>query len=149
MPGYIKNSKYLVAIVILCVLAIFVSQQNKRLLEQCVAAKDSGKCEEQAKLAFPRWYRLLAWPECTQNWALLLTLLAIAEQTNQTSRSADISVRTLVAQFRPKIVVRKIRLDPSSFVYYDRRGDGEWFVVIEFANVGGTSATIRRGTAWF
>ena len=38
---------------------------------------------------FPGWYRLFTWPEGITTWAIILTLLAIAEQTAYTARAAE------------------------------------------------------------
>jgi hypothetical protein len=120
-----------------------------------------------------QWRELYA-PANIPNWALailagwagimaLKTLRAINKQadkmegqltemrraTEATLRQATISERALIAQFRPKVIVRSLRLDPSSFVYFDRRNDGEWRILMQLANIGGTKATIFRGTGYF
>jgi hypothetical protein len=87
------------------------------------------------------------------NWALvlvgalgvvagLLTLRAIGKQ-------ADIANRTLIAQFRPKIIVRKVVIDPYSVEYFDRRGEGaEWKISLHLHNAGGTVAHVQKYKAW-
>lgn len=104
----------------------------------------------------PWWYVLVAWPDGITTWAIIATGLVIAWQSNETRRSAKaaevsakISERALIAQFRPKVIIRKMRLDPPSFIFYDRRNDGEWRILIQLANVGGTKATVLRGIGYF
>jgi hypothetical protein len=70
------------------------------------------------------------------------TLNAIKEQSK-------IANATLVTQFRPKVIVRSMRLDPPSFIYFDRRGDGIWKIELQLMNIGGTVATIQKGLAFF
>jgi hypothetical protein len=100
----------------------------------------------------------------------VLTLLLLRKQTTAIKRQSDqmaaqlvemrnstevilkqttISERALIAQFRPKVIVRNLRLDPSFFVDYDRRSDGEWRILIQLANIGGTKATIFSGMGYF
>jgi hypothetical protein len=79
----------------------------------------------------------------------VLTLRKLTEQTEATKNAAKISERTLIAQFRPKVIVRKVRLDPTSFIYYDRRNDGEWRIIMQLANIGGTRATVVSGLGYF
>lgn len=94
------------------------------------------------------WYESLKRPE----W--LLVILAIPSigfvgwQTWETRRAANTSNRTMISQFRPKIAIRAIKLDPSSYMYFDRRGDGIWKIVISVANTGGTRAVIAEGIGY-
>jgi hypothetical protein len=87
------------------------------------------------------------------NWALVLvgalgvaagifTLKAIEEQ-------GRIANAALIAQFRPKIVVRNMRLDPASWVYYERRADGKWKIELQIMNIGGTLAVVQKVEAFF
>ncbi|MGO8719052.1 MAG: hypothetical protein ACLQMO_07515 [Acidobacteriaceae bacterium] len=64
------------------------------------------------------------------------TLNVIREQT-------EISRKALVAQFRPKIVVRSITLDPDSVSEFDGRGDGRWEIKIYIVNRGGYGCAHR------
>jgi hypothetical protein len=42
---------------------------------------------ENAERNSPRWHRLFAWPEGITTWAIILTLLAIAEQAGESAKS--------------------------------------------------------------
>jgi len=104
----------------------------------------------------PWGYELFSWPEGITTWAIILTGFAIAWQSNETRKAANasehaakISERALIAQFRPRVIVRSMRLDPSSYIYYDRRNDGEWRILMQLANTGGTKATVVRGIGYF
>ena len=97
-------AKYLLtAGVILCG-SLYVSEQYQRVREECTnkcdridptttspssPCEDRDKCEQDAERNFPPWFRLFGWPEGIATWAILLTLLAIAEQTHQTRRAAE------------------------------------------------------------
>jgi hypothetical protein len=97
----------------------------------------------------PSWYGAFRWPNGTTTWALILTLIVIAEQTKETRRSVEITAKTLVTEFRPTVIVRSVKLDPPATEFYDRRGDGKWTIAIYLANTGGTEATVRKCEAWF
>ncbi len=56
----------------------------------------------------------------------------------------EISRKALVAQFRPKIVVRSIRFDPSSVEEFDQRTNPSWRIEISIVNVGDTVAHVTR-----
>ncbi len=64
-----------------------------------------------------------------QVWLVWKTLGAI-------KRQADIANRTLIAQFRPKVIVRYIEL---------YNGAGLWGIHLLVGNTGGTNATIKDG----
>jgi hypothetical protein len=65
------------------------------------------------------------------------TLNAIEEQ----SRIAN---AILATQFRPRVIVRSVKLDPVSCVIFDRHGDGEWKIEVMLTNVGGTISQVQR-----
>ncbi|MGA3049925.1 MAG: hypothetical protein ABSD67_25205 [Terracidiphilus sp.] len=65
------------------------------------------------------------------------TLHAIEEQSK-------ISNAILATQFRPRVIVRSVKLDPSSCAIYDRRGDGSWKIEVLLTNVGGTLSHVQR-----
>ena len=93
--------KYGIAVAIIFGCAFYVSQQYQHATEYCQEKVTKGrpsphkenpdKCAEDAEKHFPSWYRLFSWPEGIGTWAILLTLLVISEQTNQTRRSAEVS----------------------------------------------------------
>jgi hypothetical protein len=148
--------KYLVSVAVVFGCAVFVSHQYWRIRQQCSkkcdtsltssfspssSAESFGKCQQDAERRLPRWYRLFWWPEGVTAWAILLTLLAIGEQTHQTRRAADISEQVLVSQFRPRVIVRKVDLrvpDP------DKPSISPQHFVLEFVliNTGETPAAI-------
>ena len=90
-----------IAVAIIFGCAFYVSQQYQHATEYCQEKATKGrpsphkenpdKCAEDAEKHFPSWYRLFSWPEGIGTWAILLTLLVISEQTNQTRRSAEVS----------------------------------------------------------
>ena len=45
----------------------------------------------------PDWYRFLTWPEGVTAWAIFLTLMAIAEQTQQTRKAAEAGLESAKA----------------------------------------------------
>jgi len=164
IPRRIVAWKYALAVIVLLVGSVYVSRQYQKAREQCNKectpikstatppashAQDCDECEKNADRRLPYWYRLVAWPKGITTWAILLTLMVIAEQTNQIRRTADISARALVTEFKPKIVVRKMRLNPTAVIYFDRRNDGVWKIDLEISNVGGTPAYVQEITAYF
>jgi hypothetical protein len=104
MLRHLKARKYIIALVVIFGGAVFVSHQYQSVRKQCqtecnqvkpvsVTASSStencNKCEENVEQRFPSWYRLFGWPEGITAWAILLTLLAIAEQTVETRNAAQ------------------------------------------------------------
>lgn len=104
MLGQLSAWKFLIAVVVIFGLAVFVSRQYQAASQKCEKecrqgkpvspspsspTENCNKCKENAERNFPRWYRLFGWPEGIGTWAILLTLMAIAEQTYQTRRAAD------------------------------------------------------------
>jgi hypothetical protein len=85
-----------------------------------------------------------------QIWLLKLTLDRVRRQGDVANRQAkimvsqveemrkvsDIANRTLIAQFRPKVIIRRIELI---------KGSGVWGIHVEVANVGGTNANVTGG----
>jgi hypothetical protein len=64
-------------------------QVNPKNVAPSASTKNCDECQEGAERNFPSWYRLVSWPEGIGAWVVLLTLMAIAEQTNQTRRAAE------------------------------------------------------------
>ena len=133
------------------------SQADCVVLAVSIEEKHSCAKEAQSRKDYaPWWYVLVTWPEGITTWAIIATGCVIAWQSNETRRAAKatqeqakIANATLVAQFRPRIVVRQMRLDPPSVTFYERRNDGKWKIIMQLANVGGTDATIMEGTGYF
>jgi hypothetical protein len=65
--------KYIAAFALLFALAVYVSVQDKHPLQ------DPAQKEWNAS----RWYSFVRWPDGAATWAVLLTLLAIAEQNDK------------------------------------------------------------------
>lgn len=77
----------------------------------------------------------------TSQWALvivgIITIVVVGWQAWESRRAVDISQKTMVAQFRPRLKIRNIRLDDA-----DRPAD----VIVTLVNIGGTTARIVGGT---
>ena len=88
-------------------------------------------------------YQAVGWPEGVTVWALLLTLIVIAEQTNEARRSANISAHVMVAQFRPRLIVRKIVMTKGTAISTFGAEDAQpWTVDFDVANVGQGKADV-------
>src|ERR1035441_5611771 len=92
--------KYVAAFVVIFGLTVFVSSQNQRIAEQdarqtapianrSVAPNAQGNQAQEApkypERNPPFWFRFFTWPEGVTVWAIILTLIVIAEQTQQTA----------------------------------------------------------------
>lgn len=115
--------KYVMAIAVIWTCAIYVSHQYAKVRKQCeetcrhvrtVAVpsvaheKTCNECEQDAERNFPTWYRLFSWPEGITTWAIVLTLIAIAEQTSQTRKAAEaalLNARAVINAERPWILI--------------------------------------------
>ncbi len=95
--------KYGIAVILVLGCCVYVSRQDQEARDQyeqkCSQLnasavplsshhKDCDKGAENAARHLPRWYRVFGWPEGITTWAILLTLLVIADQTAQTKRAA-------------------------------------------------------------
>jgi hypothetical protein len=95
--------KYLAGLVLILGMAAFVARQDERAAEQHAqkAAQhhettSAAKSDEQhsdsdiskTEWDTPSWYGFFRWPNGSTALAILLTLMAIAEQTKQTTRAA-------------------------------------------------------------
>lgn len=137
----------------------YQAQSEKDCVALAITPEEKHSCtkETQSHKDYAAWwYVLVAWPDGITTWAIIATGFVIAWQSSETRRSAkasekatEISERALIAQFRPKVIIRSLRLDPPSYIYYDRRNDGEWRILIQLANIGGTKATLTRGIGYF
>lgn len=95
------------------------------------------------------WHETLQRPEWWLAILAIPTLLVVGWQAWETRRSANTSNKAMISQFRPRIAIRAIDLDPSSYMYFDRRGDGIWKIAIKVANTGGTKTVITEGIGYF
>jgi hypothetical protein len=90
------------------------------------------------------WYKAFV-PDTWSIWAVALVGLAAALVALRTLRAIErqgkIAYKTLVAQFRPKVIVRNVKLDPSSGE--EAQEGKQWKVQISLSNTGGTVAHIR------
>ena len=152
---------------------ITCQQQNAACQAQGMRPSESGKSstrpsgsiqEDQARAisksddnCMPCRNVLLKWPEGITTWAVILTLFVIAWQSAETARAAratetavgeaakqtELSRKSLIAQFRPKIAVRSVRFDPTTVAEFDARGNPAWTIEICIVNAGDTVAHIR------
>jgi hypothetical protein len=96
--------KYLAVLAVLCGLTVYVSVKDERAAEQSAQkaaelhkSTISAKPDEQhpqenienTERNLPSWYGFFRWPNGTTTWAILLTLMAIAEQTGQTKKATE------------------------------------------------------------
>lgn len=123
-------TKYIASFALIFALAVYVSVQDKHPVQ------DSAHREWNA----PRWYGFVRWPDGAATWAVLLTLLAIAEQT-------AIANKTLVATLRPHLIVRKISICRGTEIPTAGKQDAHpWKFEYEIANIGqGAASKIRYG----
>jgi len=129
--------KYLVMFAVVFGLAVYVARQDERAAQQAtrkatqlnkdaVSAKTNeehpqenvGDTERQT----PSWYGFFRWPNGTTTWAIILTLLAIAEQTSQTAKAAkatefaakaaDMNAKAFISSERAWILVKMMPTFP-------------------------------------
>jgi hypothetical protein len=91
--------KYLATLVLIFALAVYVSIQNQRSAiadaEQSASPADtisaaaSHDDHPQNNRNSPHWYRLFSWPEGITTWAIILTLLAVAEQASESAKATQ------------------------------------------------------------
>lgn len=115
-----------------------------------ITTNESSAHYEQKDADKPQgWHKFVTWPEGIVTWAIILTLGAIVWQAVETRRSVKIATKTLVTSFRPKVIVRSIKLDPPATIFYERRKEGIWSVSINLTNTGGTEAKVKKVDALF
>jgi hypothetical protein len=96
--------KYVAAFVVIFGLTIYVSHQTQQIAEQnktqaasTANGSTASKVPNNQTPEIPKnpirntpfWYSFFTWPEGATGWAILLTLFAIAEQTQQTRKAAE------------------------------------------------------------
>jgi hypothetical protein len=148
--------KYLAGLVVILELAFFIAHQDERAIQQNAqkatqlhkdtASANGDEQHPQENIPNPArdtpvWYSFFRWPNATTTWAILLTLVSIAEQTVQTKRAAEASmksadtalldIQTRISSERPWIQV----------TIEGQRGSEEIFDVI-IVNRGRTPAVI-------
>jgi hypothetical protein len=95
--------KYLAIFALIFGLAVYIARQDERAAQkgaQNAAPPGNSAVPSEAnedhpqenvgdtKRHTPGWYSFFRWPNGTTTWAIILTLLAIAEQTSQTAKAA-------------------------------------------------------------
>jgi hypothetical protein len=121
--------KYYVGLVLVLLTALYVSSQYQnhaeRTTQQGAQFSDGsfGKAHDNhsqenakdAKWYPPRWYRLVTWPEGITTWALMLTLLAIAEQTKETAKAAKAAMKSANALVDSERALLDVEIRISSY----------------------------------
>jgi hypothetical protein len=158
--------KYLVILSVIGALAVYVAIQDQRSAtkstEQSTAPSkavvapeahnDHPKSDtENTKRNSPRWYRLFAWPEGITTWAIILTLLAVAEQARESAKAtravrdslphqqqaaeaALLNAQAVIHAERPWMVIEHKG--------YHSQGRGTYVFKIEAVNYGKSPAMI-------
>jgi len=91
----------------------------------------------------PGWYRLFAWPDGTTAWAIILTLIAIAEQTRQTAIAAKATRQAtehLISSERAWVLATEVRL--TSGAKDSPYGVDQVFIHCAAKNVGNSAARV-------
>jgi hypothetical protein len=105
--------KYLAIFVAILGLAVYVSIQSRCIVENAAQQQSaqspntpvSGGAPNELQQqnagkvvpALPLWYGFFSWPDGVTAWAIILTLLAIAEQTKQTKKAAEAALASATA----------------------------------------------------
>lgn len=145
---------YVLAIAAIVGMAIFVASQDEQ------AAHDSAQKGtnlpkvvspqkrmpiieniEDAEGHLPSWYGFFRWPNATTTWAIIFTLIALAEQTQQTRKAAEASLEQtqhMITSERAWIIVSS--RFPDGLSSSEKRADTRfrW----EFKNVGKSPARL-------
>jgi hypothetical protein len=175
--------KYLAIFALFLGLAIYIACQDERAQEsaQKAAHPNTGAAAAKADEHHPQenvydterhtpsWYGFFRWPNGTTAWAIILTLLVIAQQTKETARAAKaaqdsakatqdsiphqekaaeaalLNAQAVINAERPWIVIKVVSPKPNHFI-------------LKAFNVGNTPAIltefyflnrrIRDGEAW-
>src|SRR5207248_6825399 len=141
--------KYAAAVVLVFGLAFYISVQDERAAQQPAqeaaqptkiappAKSDENHPQQNIRNPernAPRWYRFFRWGDGTTIWVIVLTLMAIAEQTSETRRSVLVNVR-------PRLLIRGIEVLPSNPETDDASSiSPPRHIKIGVANAGGSDA---------
>jgi len=153
--------KYVVAFIVIFGLSVYVSWQTQRTADQGTqqtTQTSSGATASNAqdnhvqqdvknpKRDTPFWFRFFTWHEGVTAWAILLTLLAIAEQTQQTRNAAEagldsanaarLNAQSLVNSERPWLIAEAVKNSQMPHFYE-----------IQITNCGRTPARFISGDA--
>jgi hypothetical protein len=137
------------------------AQENAGERNQLSTTINSNNCvpaqqEESSANSVQGWHKFVTWPEGITAWALIFTLFAIASQAwlmrvhaghleelaRATHEQATIAKNALIAQFRPKIVIRSIQFNPSTVEEFDQQSNSAWKIEISIVNAGDTIAHV-------
>jgi hypothetical protein len=91
--------KYIAVFAVVFGVTVYVARQDERAAQQAAHLSNNAspakpdtehpqKNISDAERHTPTWYTFFRWPSGTTTWAIILTLLAIAEQTSQTAKAA-------------------------------------------------------------
>ena len=151
--------KYIVLFAFFLGMAVYVAVQDERATQQSAqkaehlgsgveASSDANHAKEHIRNSegnTPSWFGFFRWPNGTTTWAIVLTLLAIAEQTRETRRA-------VIASLRPESIIRGIDLIPGEYIDIPggaapgiQKGYKPWLIKCQIANIGGSSARITEG----
>lgn len=165
--------KYLVLFAFFLGMAIFVARQDERasqesaqkaknLANAAIAAKPDANHPQQnvpdTERHTPGWYGFFRWPSGTTTWAIILTLLAVAEQAKYTAKTAKAAQESAeVARLNAQAAERQLELmraesrarlevRPGYIEVIGEEGDSCWqlHTHIRLRNVGKSSAYIIR-----
>jgi hypothetical protein len=152
--------KYLAIFAVILGLAIYIAREDERAAQQTAqktanqnnAAVPSKPDENHPQQNVPNpegyspsWYGFFRWPNGTATWAILLTLLAIAEQSQYTAKSAKaafLNAQALIDAERPWIVAYFTKSQEDTIPE-----NGNLRFLWEIKNVGRTPARLTYAAA--
>ena len=160
--------KYVFAVVAVLGMAFFVASQDERAARDCAdkaaqltkgafpAISDKEHSQENiedTERYLPRWYGIFRWPTGTTTWAMILTLLAISEQTQQSRKAAQASaVSAKAALTQIELMVNKERAEIGfELEPFDPKGSVGTYMVEGKAIIRGATRAVIEETefaAW-
>jgi len=145
-------------LVVVLGLAVFIARQDERAAQESAqkaadhqsAAAPTKTDEDHSKEDIadserngPSWYGFFRWPIGTTTWAIILTLMAIAEQTKQTAIAAKATRQAtehLIASERAWVLASRVEL--SSGAKDAPEGNRQVFIHCAAKNHGRTPARV-------
>lgn len=96
----------------------------------------------------PEW--VMVWVTIAYVLIAAFTLFAISRQGNFMQQQASTANRALIAQFRPRVIVRRIDLIRNDSHSVGQHGENmftieSWTIELLFVNTGGTGASVHNG----
>jgi uncharacterized repeat protein (TIGR01451 family) len=159
--------KYLAILALIFALAIYVSIQNRRSTAKAtqqgapptntiIAAEShddqSDNHTSNTERNSPTWYRLFAWPEGITTWAIILTLLAVAEQARESAKATQAVRDSLPHQERAAkaallnaqavVSAERAWIIPELKSIYTQKEDNRWY---RYDGVPLTTEEVLRG----